>query len=771
MTDKDQTGIVGKAGAGINGDDRSRWYSGYFFLALVNIVTISAGTMLNYHLVRQYENANELNRYWSAHLSDFAELETLISLANAPGNDIFVSLNPDYEERRLDVVRTAIARKFEEIRAGHAEFAASTHMQEWDELLKNTEDLIDEMGRETHSLLNHFRSGDMAAAARGMAIMDGIYAKTVLIVNQLEREAQEQQRASLADQVQLAEYMRNVQYVIGGLIAMLVIGIAAHGYRLARQMRRDDQERAVQVATIEASEQRFRELTEGSIQGIIVHRDGVPMFVNNAWAHIHGFSDLADAYSVENIAELVVPQDRDSVRDIQYALQYGVGSTRQYEYRARRPDGKIIWLECLERVVNWEGKIALQATVIDATERKVAEDGLRAAMLEAEQATSARTRFFAAASHDLRQPLHAISLYLPLLQKRMANNENSEMLGAIQNSCNAMRSLLDSLLDISRLDAGVIEPKTGPISLLDVFDQLGMEFTPQAAAKGLELRVVPADYWIRSDIALLERILRNLLTNAIRYTEKGKILLGARRCGAFTRIEVWDSGIGIPPDKLKHIFEEFYQADNPERDRSRGLGLGLAIIDRLATLLDHKLDVRSQPGKGSVFSITLPAAEEPVTVEAFKTDIGNEVSILNGRLAMLIDDDPIVLEGTQAMLEDWGLRVINAGSVREAVGQIEPGHITPDVIIADLRLRGGETGLDAVVALNENLGQSVPAVIVTGDTDPDRIKQATASGNQILHKPVEPEELRLALLRAVNQSSPLSASGDAVRENPTRNYR
>jgi signal transduction histidine kinase/ActR/RegA family two-component response regulator len=446
---------------------------------------------------------------------------------------------------------------------------------------------------------------------------------------------------------------------------------------------------------------------------------------------------------------LIVPEDHDSVRDIQYALQYGVGNSRQYEYRATRRDGKTVWLECQERVVVWKGKPALQSTVIDATERKRAEEGLRDAMLQAEQATNARTRFFAAASHDLRQPLHAISLYLPLLLKRMEKSESREMLGAIQNSCNAMRSLLDSLLDISRLDAGVIEPEISAVPLLDVFDQLGMEFAPQAAAKGLELRVVPADYWVRSDAALLERILRNLLTNAIRYTAKGKILLGARRAGSSVRIEIWDTGIGIDHDTLDHIFEEFYQADNPERDRSRGLGLGLAIIERLATLLGHGLGVRSWPDKGSVFDITLSLTEEPSVADYHERHASQPTGNLQGRLALLIDDDPIILEGTEAMLEDWGCRVITAGSISDAVKTVRDTGIIPDVIMADLRLRGAETGLGAVEALNNILARPVPAIIVTGDTDPNRIKQASASGLAILHKPVEPAELQSAILEAI----------------------
>jgi PAS domain S-box-containing protein len=655
-----------------------------------------------------------------------------------------------------------LERQISEMRDRHDIFAAPAHTEDWPALLNATEKLTAKMRGQTLELLELFAAGDLASSANSMARMDRTYADIILIVNRLESEAQEMQRASLGEQVLLAEQMRNIQYFIGSLIALLVLAVAAYGYRLSVQMSHDDEERAIQLAALEVSEQRFRELAEGSIQGIVVHRDGVPLFVNDAWARIHGFKNAAHARTLDSIVNLTVSEDRDSVRDIQYALQYGVGTSRQYEYRATRRDGKTIWLECQERVVIWQGNPALQSTVIDATERKQAEESLRDAMLQADQATNARTRFFAAASHDLRQPLHAISLYLPLLLKRMGKNENREMLGAIQNSCNAMRSLLDSLLDISRLDAGVIEPEISAIPLLDVFDQLGMEFAPQAAAKGLELRVVPADYWVRSDPALLERILRNLLTNAIRYTQRGKILLGARRTGSAVRIEIWDTGIGIEGDTLEHIFEEFYQADNPERDRSRGLGLGLAIIERLANLLEHKLGVRSWPGAGSVFDVTLPITNEPATA-VHKPHAIPEAENLRGRLTVLVDDDPIVLEGTEAMLADWGCEVISATSVSDAVEAVRTSDLIPDFILVDLRLRGAETGLDAIAALHQLLGRPIPAIIVTGDTDPERIKQASASGNIILHKPVEPMLLQSAILQVIRKIKPETAADGASR--------
>jgi len=763
LTDKSTSTQIEHVSAATPGRGRSRWYASYILLAVFNIFTISVGTLLNYQLVRQYEGSNAINRYWSEHIADYASLEALTAEANAPGNDVFASLDPQSESRRLDAAVAALEQKISEMRARHDIPAVATHTEDWSAQITVIEKQIANMSGQARGLLKNFEAGDVAGSARTKARIDRTYADIIQNVNRLEHEAQEMQRVSLGEQILLAEKMRNIQYFIGLLIALLVLGVVAYGYRLFKQMSHNERERATHIAALEASEQRFRELAEGSIQGIAVHRDGAPLFVNDAWARIHGFESTDDARALENTVNLIDPEDRDSVRDMQYALQYGLGTSRPYEYRAIRLDGKTVWLECQERVVVWHGMPALQSTVIDSTERKRAEEGLRDAMLQADQAINARTRFFAAASHDLRQPLHAISLYLPLLLKRMENSESREMLGAIQNSCNAMRSLLDSLLDISRLDAGVIEPDIRAVSLLDLFDRLGMEFAPQTAARGLEFRVVPADYWVRSDPTLLERILRNMLTNAIRYTPKGKILLGARRAGSSLRIEVWDTGIGIESETLEHVFEEFYQADNPERDRGRGLGLGLAIIERLATLLEHKLNVRSWPGVGSVFDVTLPITNEPVAADTHKPRTPPDMEFLRGRLAVLIDDDPIVLEGTEAMLVEWGCEVTSAASVSDAAKSLRAMDHFPDFILADLRLRGTETGLDAISVLHKLLTRPIPAIIITGDTDPERIKQASVSGHIILHKPVEPALLQSVIQRVIQGGRQETATSGSSR--------
>lgn len=369
-----------------------------------------------------------------------------------------------------------------------------------------------------------------------------------------------------------------------------------------------------------------------------------------------------------------------------------------------------------------------------------------------EQAAAERTRFFAAAGHDLRQPLHAISLYLPALESRVKTDKDRDLITAIGNSCDAMRTLVDSLLEISRLDAGVIEQHPVPVAIVDIFDQLEVEFAPQAAAKSLDLSVEPIAGWVVTDQALLLRMLRNLLSNAIRYTHEGRIALSARRSGQQVVVEVRDSGIGIAEDKLPHIFEEFYQVDNPERDRGQGVGLGLAIIDRLARLLDHPVDVRSSIGRGTVVSLELPLTDAPAPqVEAAHAPRPVDLS---GRLAVLVEDDDAVRAATEFMLAEWGCEVVAADSGAAAVAGVDASGRVPDFIVADMRLRGQETGIDAIGCVRGAVGGPVPAMIVTGDTDPARLREVAASDCVLLHKPLRAgrfrEELEALLSRQPN---------------------
>ncbi|MCW2239638.1 PAS domain S-box protein [Azospirillum canadense] len=354
----------------------------------------------------------------------------------------------------------------------------------------------------------------------------------------------------------------------------------------------------------------------------------------------------------------------------------------------------------------------------DITERKFAEDDLRAAKSEAERANVAKSKFLAAASHDLRQPVQSLVLFLGVLKERLAGTPSADMLVAMEQALDGLRMLLNGLLDVSRLDAGLVvaNPLAMPVSPL--LSRLAAEYEPRANGKGLSFRIVDSDAVVHSDPILLERMLRNLVENAVRYTERGGVLVGARRRGDRLRIEVVDTGIGIAPERQDEVFEEFFQVGNPERDRGKGLGLGLAVVRRLARLLGHDIKVHSILRSGSTFTIEVPVASPTPLAVATEPS----ASAAAGGLVLVVDDEELVRFGLQAMVEGWGYRVLAAGSLAEAL-QVLGGGEPPDVLLADYRLRAAETGLDVIRAVHGHLGARIPAAIVTGDTAPERLAE------------------------------------------------
>jgi len=375
------------------------------------------------------------------------------------------------------------------------------------------------------------------------------------------------------------------------------------------------------------------------------------------------------------------------------------------------------------------------------------ENALRAARDEAERARRCKTRFLAAASHDLRQPAQSLTLFGALLADRLRGHPQMPLVQHMNEAVEAMRTLLDGLLDVSRLDAGIVVPEPAPFCIADLFDRLEADYAPRASAKGLRLRCRPLCHSVHSDAGLLERLLRNLLDNALKYTGKGGILLGCRRRGSVMLIDVVDTGLGMPADKLDEIFEEFVQLGNAERDRSRGLGLGLAVVKRLSRLLNLPVSVRSTPGRGTCFSVEVPlhAAKSPCASARLQDGADR-----SGRLAMVIDDEEMILHSLRLVLEEWGWDVLAASSGEEAVRLLDGAGRAPDVIVADYRLRHGHTGVEAIHDLHALVGEPVPAIVLTGDTSPERIQEARRSGFAVLHKPVTLTELsaRLAEVRA-----------------------
>lgn len=369
----------------------------------------------------------------------------------------------------------------------------------------------------------------------------------------------------------------------------------------------------------------------------------------------------------------------------------------------------------------------------------------------AEEASHAKTRFLAAASHDLRQPVYALQLLTDILDHDLAGTPHHPVVGSIKSAGRGLEDLLNSLLDFSRIDAAVIQPELRSFPISAVLGRLGKEFAQQAAAKGLRLEVMPCRLWVRSDPILLERILRNLAANAVRYTSAGGIVIGCRRRGERLLLQVWDSGPGIPSHLQREIFREFYQLGNPERDRAKGLGLGLAIVDGLARLLDHPITLASWPGKGSVFAVSVPLGSVAAAPEVAAPAA---LDPLKGASILVIDDDALILQAMRQLLAQWGSQVIAAESAEDALRSLAAGGFRPQAVLADYRLRGGATGVEAIRQVRQAAGAPIPAAIVTGDTAPDRLREAKASGFPLLHKPINGGKLRTLLSYLVTQGEP-----------------
>jgi len=366
---------------------------------------------------------------------------------------------------------------------------------------------------------------------------------------------------------------------------------------------------------------------------------------------------------------------------------------------------------------------------------------LKAQIDVAARASQDKTRFLASAVHDLRQPLHALGLFCAALDQRLHNIPERPLVRNMMAAIEALENSFGAMLDISRLDAGIVRaaPQTFPVR--DVFRRLYQQFGGDAEARDISLRFRAARRVVLSDPQLLERVLANLVQNALRYTRKGGVLVAARRHGRDVALDVWDTGIGIAPEKLELIFEEFYQVDNPERDRSRGLGMGLAIVRRLCNLLSHPLQVRSTPGRGTLFRVVVPAGDVRGPVQP-ALEAETLPPRTDARLTvLLIDDERAIRDATRELLRPLQVDVLAAATIEEALELTSRAGAPIDMILSDWRLRGTETGVEAVRAVRAMCGASTPAVVVTGDTSAEVLRQAHENGLVILHKPLQPREL------------------------------
>jgi two-component system, sensor histidine kinase len=362
---------------------------------------------------------------------------------------------------------------------------------------------------------------------------------------------------------------------------------------------------------------------------------------------------------------------------------------------------------------------------------------------ELDKANAAKSHFLAAASHDLRQPMQAIVLLVESLQERVADPDTRRIVKSIRSSVSAMAALLNGILDISKFDAGTVKPERSHFMVGNVLERLRNTHAEQASRRGLAFRVARSKAPVETDPVLLYRILANLVGNALRYTDRGRVLVGCRHRKEGIEIQVWDSGPGIAEPDLKLIFEEFHQLANPQRDRDQGMGLGLSIVERTAKLLGHPLTVRSRVGHGSMFAIIVPYGD-PGRVRAVERPPGSDPGSFEGCSVLVVEDERDIRAAMTMLLESWGCAVASASDGPEALALLESHSIVPDVVLADYRLPGEENGIRVIRAIRSR-HPGVSGILISGDIAPAVLREAESAGLKLLHKPIRPARLRSLL--------------------------
>ena len=417
--------------------------------------------------------------------------------------------------------------------------------------------------------------------------------------------------------------------------------------------------------------------------------------------------------------------------------------------RLAMPDGGMVMCfddvtERLRTADALEGRVAARTRELEleVREREAAEQAMRSAKVAAELANLSKTRFLAAASHDLLQPLNAARLFVSALATKRLAVGNRKIVGQAASALDSVEGLLEALLEISKLDAGAITPELCDIALGELFETLRAEFALIAAERGLTVTVERTELWVHSDRRLLRRVLQNFLSNALRYTERGGVTMSARVVGRAVSIAVTDTGPGIDPAHHEEIFEEFRRLD---AGQSMGMGLGLAIVQRASRMLDHPVRLTSAAGQGATFAIEAPLAAAGILRSAAPGAVQRGVGVST---VLVLDNEEAILEGMRAMLGGWGVKVRAAATLEQARTLVRRGRTPPDVILADYHLAAGALGDEAVAVLRADIGAEVPAVIITADRMPDLRDRLVASGLHVLQKPVKPAQLR-ALLASV----------------------
>ncbi|MCK1789348.1 PAS domain-containing hybrid sensor histidine kinase/response regulator [Pseudomonas violetae] len=535
-----------------------------------------------------------------------------------------------------------------------------------------------------------------------------------------------------------------------------LLGLGSHSARKSHYP-----ELAARLDELEAERNRYKWLFENAVQGIFQASllEGMRA-ANPALARMLGYQDPQDVlFSLADLASNLFVGGAQELANIGEILRHQ-GSLHGYETQLRRKDGSSLDV-LMNLLLKPDQEGLVEGFVADITERKLAQERLQLLNDELEQRVNARTdelieardaaeaanrskdKYLAAASHDLLQPLNAARLLISTLRERKLPDIEQVLVERTHQALEGAEDLLTDLLDISRLDQAAVKPDIALYRLDELLGPLVSEFQSVAEADGLHLRVHMGDYAIRTDLRLMTRILRNFLSNACRYTDQGSILLAARRRGEMLSLEVWDTGRGIAPDRLGAIFLEFNQLDVGRAADRKGVGLGLAIVERIAKILEYRVQVHSLPGRGSRFSIEVPMSREvplPISLATPQPGTGNP---LPGRRLLVLDNEVSILDSMRALLGQWGCEVVTATDQASALSAL--AGQAPELILADYHLDHGVVGCEVVRHLREHFAQAIPTVIITADRTDQCRRSLQRLGAPLLNKPVKPGKLRAVL--------------------------
>lgn len=516
------------------------------------------------------------------------------------------------------------------------------------------------------------------------------------------------------------------------------------------------------IDELEEEKERYKWLFENALHGIFQARinpeDGTETIrqANPAIAHMCGYTSTEHFKSrVQNVSEQLIVDPNDLKRLMKVLNKYGkwVG----FESRLTRLNGDPVPVSMNVLLKDRESGL-IEAFVHDITERKRSQEAmatlnsaleerveartyeLQQAKQEAENANASKDKYLAAASHDLLQPLNAARLLVAALQESPLETPHQNMVHRIHTALNSAEDLLADLLDISRLDANAVTPELQALPLQDVFNTLSSEFQPVAEQAGLQLSHINTGHTVRSDARLLMRVLRNFISNALRYTDTGKVLIGCRKRGAHVEIVVCDTGPGIADHQQQEIFKEFRQLDNAHKARSKGVGLGLAIVERIARMLEHPIGLRSRTGSGSCFYVQVPLAPTTRPERSAAAEVATRITHLDGVNVLVIDNEETIRNSMSALLSTWGCHVVTANDTAEALEQSQV--MRPDIVLADYHLDDGETGLKSISTLRRHHQQRLPAIVITADRTDHVRRDITALGAARVNKPVRPAKLR-----------------------------